>query len=117
MLDNFQQRAREEVMREVEYCIPIFSGKVYSVSMRYPKLIHTFENVLQNKRIVPKRMMYLAPYFLPAMAKAVGVLLGKEKMREYETAARIYQQLLVAYLKQDLETLTSKKWVSDKKDS
>jgi len=77
--------------------------------MRYPKLRQTFQKVLQNKRIVPKRMMYLAPYFLPAMAKAVGVLLGKEKMREYETAARIDQQLLVAYLKQDLKTLTSKK--------
>jgi len=111
MLDHFSQRAREEIMREIEYCIPIFSGKVYSVSMRYPKLRQAFENVLQNKRIAPKRMMYLAPYFLPAMAKAVAVLLGKEKMREYETAARVYQQLLVVYLKQDLEVLTfSKSW-------
>ena len=109
MLSNFPQRARTEAFREIEYCIPIFSIKVYSVSMRYPKLMRPFKNVLKNKRTVPKRMMYLAPYFLPAMAKAVGVLLGKEKMREYETAVRIYQQFLVAYLKQDLKTLTVQK--------
>jgi len=106
MLDNFQQRAREEVLREIEYCLPIFSEKVHSVSMRYPKLRQISENVLQNRRIVPKRIMYLAPYFLPILAKAVRILLGEERTGEYEAAAKIYQQLLIAYLKQDLQALT-----------
>lgn len=90
-------------MREIEYCLPIFAGKVHSVSMRYPRLRGILENVLQNRRIVPKRAMYLGPYFLPAIAKSVGILLGKEKMREYEAAAKIYRQLLIAYLKRDLQ--------------
>jgi len=105
-LDNFSQRAREEVLREIDYCLPIFAEKVHSVSTRYPKLTRVFANVLQNRRIVPKRAMYLAPFFLPTIARTVGILLGREKMREYETAAKIYQQLLVAYMKQDLEVLT-----------
>jgi len=55
--------------------------------------------------------MYLAPYFLPTLAKAVWVWLGDERMGEYEAAAQIYQQLLIAYLKQDLRALTlSKSW-------
>ncbi|HKZ40020.1 MAG TPA: hypothetical protein VJ044_03610 [Candidatus Hodarchaeales archaeon] len=111
MLDDFQQRVREEVLKEIEYCLPIFSEKVHSVSIRYPKLRQISENVLQNRRIVPKWIMYLAPYFLPTLAKAVWILLGDEKMEEYEAAAKIYQQLLIAYLKQDLQTLTlSKSW-------
>jgi len=102
MLRDFPQRAREEVLREIEYCIPIFAEKVHSVSIRYPKLTRIFANVLQNRRVVPKRTMYLAPYFLPTMAKSIEIFLGKETIREYESAAEIYRQLLVAYLKQDL---------------
>jgi len=111
MLDNFQQRAREEVLREITYCVPICAEKVRSVSMRHPKLTRIFEHVLRNRKIVPKRIMYLAPYFLPTLAKAVWVWLGDERMGEYEAAAQIYQQLLIAYLKQDLQALTlSKSW-------
>jgi hypothetical protein len=109
MLDDFQQRAREEVLREIEYCLPICAEKIRSVSMRHPKLTRILEHVLQNRRIVPKRIMYLAPYFLPTLAKAVWILLGEERMGEYEAAAKIYQQLLIAYLKQDLQALTLSK--------
>ena len=97
-------------MREIDYFLPIFAEKVHSVSIRYPKLTRMFANVLQNRRIVPERTMYLAPYFLPTMARAVGILLGKEMMREYELATKIYEQLLVAYLKQDLDVLSLRSW-------
>ena len=102
MLHNLATRAREEVLIEIEHCIPILAQSVQSVSMRYPRLTGIFANVLQNRRIVPKSTMHLAPYVLPAIAKSVEVLLGRQKMREYERTAEIYQQLLVAYLKQDL---------------
>ncbi len=105
MLENFSRRARDEAFREIEYCIPILAEKLQSVSMRHPKLKRTFEHVLKNERIVPRRMMWIAPYFLPVLARSVRILLGKEKMRQYETEVEIYRQLLLAYLKQDVEEI------------
>jgi hypothetical protein len=109
MLRNFPQRAREEVLREIEYCVPIFAGKVHSVSIKHRRLARIFASITQNRRIVPERTMYLAPYFVPTMAKAVEIFLGKETVREYESAAEIYRQVLVAYLKQDLGLSTFEK--------
>lgn len=107
MFSNFPRRARAEAFREIEYCIPIFALKIHLVSMRHPNLRRTFELVLQNRRIVPKSMMRIAPYFIPVSTKVVSILLGRELMSEYEEGAQLYRQLLVDYLKQDLEGVLS----------
>jgi len=107
MLSNFPQRARAEAFREIEYCIPIFAVRIHLASMRHPKLRRVFELVLQNRRIVPKSMMCVAPYLIPVSAKVVSILLGRELMSQYEEGAKIYRQLLVDYLKQDLEDVLS----------
>ncbi|MGO9644486.1 MAG: hypothetical protein ACLPY5_07035 [Candidatus Bathyarchaeia archaeon] len=103
MLSDFPQKARAEAFSEIEYCIPIFAAKIHLISMRHPKLRRTIELVLQNRRIVPKSMMCIAPYFIPLSTKVVSILLGRETMRQYEKTTNIYRHLLVDYLKQDLE--------------
>jgi hypothetical protein len=107
MLSNFLQKARAETFREFEYCIPIFAARINSVSMQHPRLRRAFELVLQNRRMIPKSTMCIASYFIPVSTKVVSILLGRELMRQYEVGAQIYRQLLVDYLKQDLEDVLS----------
>jgi hypothetical protein len=100
---------REEAWREIEYCVPLLTERVHSISIKHRRLTRIFQSVLQNRRIVPRRSMYVVPYFIPIMAKVVEISLGREKAREYETAAQVYRQLLVAYLRQDMAVLISQR--------
>jgi hypothetical protein len=109
MFRDLPERARAEAWRMIEYCVPILTDRVHSVAFKYPRLTRIFQDVLRNRRIVPRRSMHLLPYFIPFIATAVEVSLGKEKVREYETAAQIYRQMLVDYLKQDMAVLTSRR--------
>ena len=85
--------------------VPILTERVHYISIKHTRLTRIFQSVLLNRRIVPRRSMRLAPYFIPIIATAVKISLGKEKVREYETAAQIYRGLLVAYLRQDVAAL------------
>lgn len=107
MLSNFPQRVRAEAFREIEYCIPIFAAKIHLVSMRHPRLTRMFELVLRNRRMIPESMMSVAPFLFPVSTKVVSTLLGRELMSQYEEEAKTYRQLLVDYLKQDLEGVLS----------
>ena len=100
---------REEAWREIEYSIPILTERVHSLSIKHRRLTRIFQSVLQNRRIIPRRSMYVVPYSIHIMAKVVEIALGREKARDYETAAQVYRQLLVAYLRRDIEMWMSRR--------